>query len=267
MHFISGLPRSGSTLLSAVLLQNPIIHAGITSPLGSMTNAMMREMGQGNETAVFIDDRQREAVLRGLFDNYYEAIHPRQTVIDTNRLWCTKLHMIAGLFPQAKVICCVRNIAWIIDSVERLVRANRWELSKIFDFDTAGSVYSRAEGLASRSGMVGYAYNAVKEAMHSDESDRLLLLRYETLTEDPGAAIGAVYDFLGLEPFLHDFDNIFFETQEFDARLGTPGLHTVGRTVRRNERTTVLPPDLWNRYSGDSVWLDPVFNTRGVRII
>ena len=31
-HFISGLPRSGSTLLSAILLQNPRFHAGMSSP-------------------------------------------------------------------------------------------------------------------------------------------------------------------------------------------------------------------------------------------
>ncbi|MBD9680249.1 sulfotransferase, partial [Pseudomonas sp. PDM18] len=33
-HFISGLPRSGSTLLSAILLQNPRFHAGMSSPVG-----------------------------------------------------------------------------------------------------------------------------------------------------------------------------------------------------------------------------------------
>jgi sulfotransferase len=28
LHFISGLPRSGSTLLAALLRQNPFLHAG-----------------------------------------------------------------------------------------------------------------------------------------------------------------------------------------------------------------------------------------------
>ncbi|MEG3936419.1 MULTISPECIES: sulfotransferase [unclassified Microcoleus] len=33
-HFISGLPRSGSTLLAALLRQNPRFHGAMTSPLG-----------------------------------------------------------------------------------------------------------------------------------------------------------------------------------------------------------------------------------------
>src|ERR1700744_1330511 len=156
IHFIAGLPRSGSTLLAGLLRQNPAVHAGITSPVGSLVGMLLREVSQGNETAVMIDDAQREALLRGVFVNYNHASHPHQTVFDTNRMWCTRLHILAGLFPYAKVICCVRDVGWIMDSVERLIRRNRWELSKIFDFDPAGTMHSRIEGLASRNGMVGF---------------------------------------------------------------------------------------------------------------
>jgi sulfotransferase len=267
IHFISGLPRSGSTLLAAVLRQNPALHAGITSPVGSLVSVLLREMSQNNETAVFIDNAQREAILRGVFDNYYNAIHPLRTVFDTNRLWCTKLHVAAGLFPEAKVICCVRHLPWVLDSIEQLIRRNRWELSRIFDFDAGGTVYSRVEGLASRGGMVGFAYNALKQAMHSEESGRLLLLSYETLTREPRRALDAIHDFTGLSPFGHDFENVVFDEGEFDSRLGTPGLHKVRRAVRPNERQSILPPDVWRRFEGDSFWRDPAFNLRGVRIV
>jgi sulfotransferase len=53
---MSGLPRSVSTLLSALMLQNPALHAGITSPVGSLMTGMLREVSQGNETAIMIDD-------------------------------------------------------------------------------------------------------------------------------------------------------------------------------------------------------------------
>jgi sulfotransferase len=42
-HFISGLPRSGSTLLSALLLQNPRFHAGMTSPVGTLFSGMLNQ--------------------------------------------------------------------------------------------------------------------------------------------------------------------------------------------------------------------------------
>ena len=267
IYFISGLPRSGSTLLSAILRQNPALHTGMTGPMGSLVSALLREMSSANETAVFIDDDQREMILRGLFDSFYHATHPSQTVFDTNRLWCAKLHVIAGLFPEAKVICCVRHIPWIIDSVERLIRRNRWELSKIFNYDAGGTVYSRAEGLLAGNGMVGFSCRALKQAMHSAELNRLLLVPYEELTRDPARVLAAIYDFTGLPAFRHDFENVSFEASEFDTRLGTPGLHSVSRAVRLIERESVLPPDLWRRCEKESFWLDPAFNRRGVWVV
>ena len=77
----------------------------------------------------------------------------------------------------------------------------------------------------------------------------------------------AVYEFTGLPPFRHDFENVAFDAAEFDARLGTPGLHAVCPKVTPMERETILPPDLWRRYEQDSIWRDPAFNTRGVRVV
>jgi sulfotransferase len=267
IHFISGLPRSGSTLLAALLLQNPAMHAGITSPVGALVSSMLREVSQGKESAVLIDDGQRQALLRGLFDSYYHAIHPYRTVFDTSRGWTLRLTMLASLFPDAKVICCVRDLPWILDSLERVIRQNPWELSRIFDFEPSGTVYSRTEGLAGRNGMVGMAYNALKQAMYSAESDRLMILTYETLTQKPAQAMQAIYEFTGQHPFKHDFKKVSFDATEFDARLGTPGLHTVRPAVRADQRETILPPDLWRRFEGDSFWKDPAFNTRGVRVV
>ncbi|MBD1887522.1 sulfotransferase [Microcoleus vaginatus] len=39
-HFISGLPRSGSTLLAAILRQNPRFHASMTSPVGGLVEPL-----------------------------------------------------------------------------------------------------------------------------------------------------------------------------------------------------------------------------------
>ena len=47
-HFITGLPRAGSTLLSALLLQNPRFHAGMTSPVGGLFRGMLNQLGAGS---------------------------------------------------------------------------------------------------------------------------------------------------------------------------------------------------------------------------
>jgi len=102
IHFISGLPRSGSTLLAALLRQNPRFSAGMTSPVGSLFNAMQVATSQRNETAMFIDDAQRERLLRACFEACDAETDPLQVVFDTNCRWTTKLPALAALFPQAR---------------------------------------------------------------------------------------------------------------------------------------------------------------------
>src|SRR5699024_9166781 len=204
LHFISGLPRSGSTLLAALLRQNPRCHAAMSSPLAGLFSALLGQMSQRNEYAVFIDDEQRQRILHGLFENYY-AGHDAGLVCDTNRAWCAHLPALAQLFPQAKVIACVRQLPWIIDSIERLVQRNALNPSSMFGYTTGGTVFTRASSVAAPDGMVGYALDALKQACYGPHADRVLLLQYETLTSQPAAAMQAVYDFLGEPVFEHDF--------------------------------------------------------------
>jgi sulfotransferase len=164
IRFISGLPRSGSTLLAAILRQNPRFHAGMTSPIGAMYIALEGTISRRNETAVFIEEAQRRSVLKGLFANYNETTRKNRLVFDTNRVWCAKLPALTQLFSEARVVCCVRDISWIIDSIERLVRRNAFELSGMFGFDAGSTVYTRVNRLATSDGLVGYALDALREA-------------------------------------------------------------------------------------------------------
>ncbi|MBM7124869.1 sulfotransferase [Dyella flava] len=266
-HFISGLPRSGSTLLAAILSQNPRFHAGMSGPLGGAFSTMLGELSGRNEYSVFISDAQRRRMLKGLFDNYYGPEYNAEVVFDTHRAWCTRMRQLKELFPQGKVIACVRHVSWIIDSIELLIRKNAFQPSSIFNYQPGGTVYSRAEGLANAEGMVGYAYNALKEAFYGDETSHLMLLRYETLTSDPARAMAAVYDFIGEPAYQHDFNDISFQADEFDLRAGTPGLHAVRKQVAVRERTSVLPPDVFRRFENDVFWLDPAFNPRRVLVV
>ena len=85
-HFISGLPRSGSTLLAALLRQNPRFEAGMSGPLAGLFGALLGQMSARNEYSVFIDDARRERILRGLFDSFY-ADCKAGVIFDTSRGW------------------------------------------------------------------------------------------------------------------------------------------------------------------------------------
>ena len=71
IHVISGLPRSGSTLLAALLRQNPRFSAGVVSPLYGLVVAMLDQMNSGREFSSFFDERRRLSLLRGLFESCY----------------------------------------------------------------------------------------------------------------------------------------------------------------------------------------------------
>jgi sulfotransferase len=267
LHFISGLPRSGSTLLAGILRQNPRFHAAMTGPVGYIFMSMQTAVSRKNETALFLDDDQKRALLKGIFANAYHAIHPHKVVIDTNRLWCSKLPVLAELFPRAKMICCVRNISWIMDSIERIVRRNPFELSGMFGFDAGGTVFSRVNRLASSDGMVGFALDALKEAFFGEQADRLILVDYEALVRAPAATLARLYDFLGEPAFVHDFDQVEYDAQDYDLALGTAGLHTVRRKIAWIDRQTVLPPELFARFGNDAFWTHTASNVRNVPVV
>jgi sulfotransferase len=266
IHFISGLPRSGSTLLAALLRQNPRFQAGMSGPLAGLFGALLSEMSARNEYSIFIDDAKRERILHGLFDNFY-ADCPAEVIFDTNRGWCAWMPAIARLFPEAKVIACVRELPWVIDSIERLVQRNVFSPSSIFNYSSGGTVYTRANGVAGADGMVGGPYDALKQACYGAQKDRLLLVQYETLTTDPAKTMHAIYAFINEPAFEHDFDHVDYDVTEFDQRAGTPGLHTVRRTVQAEPRASLLPPDLFNRFVNDDFWRDPKNIPEGLQVV
>ena len=267
-HFISGLPRAGTTLLAAILNQNPRFRAGMTSPLADIMGVVMAEASSKNDFSFDVSDEQRVALLRGLVENFYSAQAGADVMFDTSRLWCSRMQLLNVLFPGVKVIACVRQLAWVLDSMERLVRRQPVSVSKVFRFDTNTTVYSRVEALTDPRGMVGFAYQATKEAFYGPHAqDHLLMLTYESLVTNPAAAVRAVYQFLDEPSFEHDFDHIEYNADEFDARVGMPGLHSVRPKVEAIERQPILPREVFGRFANEAFWMDPKNNVNQVRIV
>lgn len=263
-HFISGLPRSGSTLLAALLRQNPRFHASMSSPVGALVSANLQLMSPGSEAALLLEEAQRPKILRGLFDSFYRDIK-REVIFDTNRMWCAKLPLLWELFPQAKVVACVRDVPWIMDSIERLIRKHPFHNSRLFSGNEARTVYGRVESLARHDRLVGFPWAALKEAFYGEQADNLLIVEYDLLAKAPGKVLPLIYEFLD-EPWYegHDFDHVEFDAPDFDEALGLSGLHRVRPKVSLEPRQTILPPDLFAKFSGMSFWRDLTGSTAHV---
>lgn len=267
IHFISGLPRSGSTLLSAILRQNPRFHAGMSSPMSQLIGQLQLSLSTRNEMHVFMDETIRRNVMRGAFEGYYADVSETKLVFDTGRPWCSKIHLLHELFPEARIICCVRHILGILDSIERIVRGNPLVISKMFSADSGATVYSRVETVRGPKGMVGGPMNGLAEAFYGEHASKLILVPYETLVAEPEYTLAQIYDFIGEPRFSHDFEDVQYEADDFDLHIGAPGLHKVSGRVEPRKRASVLPPDVVLHHGFPSFWLDPAKNPRNVRVL
>jgi sulfotransferase len=227
----------------------------MSSPVGNLVGNMIGEFSAGSEFAPVITQAQRRHLLKGIFSSYYADEVHKDVIFDTNRAWCAKLPLLMDLFPDAKVIACVRDVAWVLDSLERRYRANPYENTKLFgDWSERLTVESRVETLLQRNRLVGFAWSALKEACYGEHADRLLVVDYDLLSQAPAKVLELIYQFIGETPFPHHFDGVEFDAPEFDAELGMSGLHRIRPKVEFIHRKTVLPPDVFTRCTTLNFW-------------
>lgn len=240
--------------MGALLRQNPRFHAGMSSPVASLMEGVISQVSAGSELSSMVSDAQRAAIIRGLFDTYYKD-NAEEVIFDTNRAWTAQLPALMKLFPESKLICTVRNVAWVMDSLERQYRSNVFEHTRLFNTPAERStVYTRLEALAGPNRLVGFAWHAIQEAVWSEFADRIVIVDYDIFSQRPEEVIGLIYKFIGEEPFEHDFNHVDYDAPEFDSQLGVKGLHKVHEKVAPRPRKSVLPPELFERYAKLSFW-------------
>lgn len=251
-YFISGLPRSGSTLLSAILKQNPSFSAGISGPLLPHVRSVIEAANSGNKSE--FNEERTKRIVKGVVDNFYED-NPKPVIFDTNRLWTNLLPSLNNLFPYTKVICCVRDINWIIDSFERLHQKNPYAISTVFPASHDMNVYTRSSILMQDGvGIIKIPYDGLKSAMMGMYRNMIYMMEYELLCKNPEGTMRAIYNFLDLPYFQHDFNNVEDTYDEYDVQINMKGLHTTRKKIEWIPRQFILPPDVLNQYSNLEVW-------------
>lgn len=252
-YFISGLPRSGTTLLSTILNQNPKFQASISGPLARFTRAIIEQSSAQGGYRFQCPPEKRKSIIHGIFDNYYDDPN-KEVFFDTNRGWTLLTPFIKDLYPYTKLIVCVRDINWILDSFEKLYRKNPYDKNLMIPDEYSNNVYSRCDYLMSESSTVGFAYMGLKQAITSAEKNMIMLVEYEQLCKNPEGMMKAVYNFIDQPYYDHDYNNVEASYDEFDADVNLKGLHTTRKEIEWVERPTILPPDIIHKYSNLEVW-------------
>jgi sulfotransferase len=256
LFFISGLPRSGSTLLSAILRQNPKFYADISSPVQDLVTSTIGII-TGSESNHLIDEDRRKSLLRSVVSAYYEAVEP-PTIFDTNRGWTAKTSLLKALYPQTKIICCVRDLPWILDSFERIATKNALWNASLTDAEASQTVTTRCDALmdVKKEGQVVKPYYFLEEGMMLNP-DMIMLVEYEMLCKQPESVMRELYDFIDKPYFDHDFNNVEYDNEVYDKSLNMKSLHTVRKQITWEERPSILPKSVWEKYSDKEFWRKP----------
>ena len=250
-HFITGLPRSGSTLLSAILKQNPRFHASITDPLATMVKGVIETSQDGPGMKYEVPLERRVNIIQGLFEGFYKNID-RPIIFNTNRAWTLLTAQMNVIYPDSKFIVCVRDIARVIDSFETIHRNNPLVTNTVFG-GMAGTVYSRAESLMTNEGIVGFPFLGIKQAITGNEQHKLFFVEYDQLCQRPDLIITSLYKFLDEPLFEHNFNDIRSDWDEYDREIGVP-MHKLYTRVQYRPRKFIIPPDLIQKYTNLEVW-------------
>lgn len=233
IHFISGLPRSCSTLLCNLLAQNPKIHATATSPLHEI-GYIARKVFQ-TEEAKSMDQRDLEKMyfsyVKHGCENAFNDITDRPIVIDKCRSWIGHLDQTFKVWPNAKILVPVRDIRGILSSMEKKYREHPSPFNGIEEANpqTWTTTEKRAQGWLS-SPPVGIAIERLHEAKNRF-GDKLFYVHAEKLTENPQQVMNEIYEYLEDETFIHNINNVEQYTTEND--IGFPyGDHIIRKEIK-----------------------------------
>lgn len=243
-YFMSGLPRAGSTLLSALLNQNPRFYSGPSSPVVPTMIALESSLAQDELYLAYPKQQVAANMIASVLPQFYMDVN-KPVIFDKNRSWVNRLHYITGYFGiEPKVLCPVRNIDEILASFIAMQRRNVYngDGSKINFMDEMLiksniplTDDNRCELLShGQLGILGQSYNGIKQAIMEGRQKSLHFIEYDDLLNNPEDTMDKIYDFLGEEPFKHDFTQIENIHRERDAEVyGMADMHDVRKTLGR----------------------------------
>lgn len=253
-YFMAGLPRSGSTLLSAILNQNPRIHSGPSSPVTSIMLTLENAIANDELFIAYPKMEQAGEIISSVIKHYYSDVD-KPVIIDKNRSWVNRMHYIPGYFgTEPKIICPVRNIDEILASFISMHRRNPIESNGKINFidemlvktNTPLTDDNRCEFLASPNGILGQSMAGIRQAIMEGRQRQIHFVEYNELVNNPQETMRKLYDFLGEEYFEHDFTNIINQHKENDGQVyGFADMHDVRNSLNK---TSVDPREILSTY-------------------
>jgi sulfotransferase len=215
--YLSTIPRSGSTLLTALLNQRPDTYASPTND--DLCDAVMAS-----------DD------IRTDIDNWYDT---DKLVFDKSRKWAVP-SVIEKLLKagDVKIVSTVRPMNECLASFVRLMCPYNVE-----DFCHHSTAAQHLMG----------SYSAVHDG-YKRYPENFLLIQYDDLVAHPQGQLDRIADFVGLPRFTHNLLNV--QSNEDEDAWGIRGLHKVRKKISKQlySAKDTLGAEMYNFYQGGEFW-------------
>ena len=264
-YFMAGLPRSGSTLLSSLLNQNPRFYSGPSSPVVPTMLALENSFSNDELFLGYPKVEVAKNIIASILPQYYSDID-KPVIFDKNRSWVNRMNYISGYFDIVpKVICPVRDISEILTSFIMMRRRNfNADQTKINFIDemliktnTPLTDDNRCELIASPNGILGQSYEGLKQAVMEGYDHCLHFVEYKDLVNNPQETLNKIYEFLDEEPFEHTFDKLENPHRENDLQIyGLADMHEVRPVVKSTapKPEEILSPEIITKCQNTEFW-------------
>ena len=264
--FLSGLPRSGSTLLASILNQNPQLHASPNSPMCGMMWNLERSIVASEQFNAYPKTAVLPQMIYGLLESYY-VDRNEKFVIDKSREWSMPAHFqtLKRVLPyEPRIILTVRSLVEILASFLNLVHNNKGNVSFIDKEIEARQDFHfyrhpdeiRCDSLMRPKGPIDNALFGIAFACQQENAEYFHFVEYHDLVANTKNTISGIYKFLEIEEFEHNYENIENRFHERDETYGLYGMHDVRRRLSRStvNPAEVLPPNSLHKYSHMEFW-------------
>ena len=264
--FMAGLPRSGSTLLSSILNQNPDIYSGPQTDFARMMLAMYHETQRSESFHSGYNTEGYVNVMRQIPNNFYINTE-KKYIIDKNRTWGTidNLKLLDLLSNNVKIICPVRPILEILASFVELTEKNPDNFIDKKIKEIPSGYYrplndARCDLLMADEEGLEHNIFSIASALDPQHSHKFHFVVYEDLVTKPKESIDSIYDFLEIPKFNHRFKDFQWQPMPNEAQVfGITNMHSVRSSLKPSQTdVSILSEYVKGKYGNALDFLAPV---------
>ena len=249
VFFLAGFPRSGNTILTSILNQNP----DICCTPNSITLEIYKDLFLLKQTDVFTnypDHKSLDNVLNSVFDSYYKDwnykyIIDRGPAGTDGNLKLVKKYLNSNI----KIIFLVRPILEVLASW--IAWANKTPNNYL---KKSGTPVQACHKLMNPDGHIVKELNCMQNLLKPENKHHVHFINYDEIVNKPKETIDSIYKFLGIPKFKHRFKNfeqIKVNGLKYDDTIFGKGMHTIktrGLTKTKRNIKKILPKEIIDTY-------------------